>query len=348
MSLLEIYAYWATPGGTAVEVSGVGPPGPPGSGGELLTGLTLWVDGVNGDDGTAARGDAALPYATLAAARTAAGSGDLIRVRPWGTSYGTLTLKTGVNWHLDAGVTVGQVTDGGAACVCGVFGDGAVTGGVEVTNSGSVLTFRCRDISSSGDGVRVTAAARVIGRVAHSVNADGAGVYATGAATVRLTVGRELYGDSGDGGVFASGSSATAVTVVCPLVTGGISSVLSEDGAVVTIYGECPNGVSGSVRVIGRNLPQIETSGTLQPGTVYPVGGVSASFSRTWTTLTLQGVSGSGSVTVQKNGVGVSGSPFAFTASEADTSVSISMAVGDRLTATTDAAVYLGLAGVRG
>lgn len=62
----------------------------------VLTGNTLWVDKVNGNDGTAVRGRLDKPYLTISAAITAASSGDVVLVLA-GTYNETLTMKAGVS-----------------------------------------------------------------------------------------------------------------------------------------------------------------------------------------------------------------------------------------------------------
>lgn len=81
-------------------------PNPP-----IPTGNTLWVDAVNGDDGTAVSGRQDLPFATLVAARDEAVSGDLIVVRPGTYEVDEAISKDGVNWHFENGAIVTMTTD---------------------------------------------------------------------------------------------------------------------------------------------------------------------------------------------------------------------------------------------
>lgn len=62
----------------------------------VLTGNTIWVDAVNGNDATAVPGDLTLPYLTISAAILAATAGDAIYVQP-GTYNETLTHVNGVS-----------------------------------------------------------------------------------------------------------------------------------------------------------------------------------------------------------------------------------------------------------
>jgi hypothetical protein len=74
---------------------------------------TLYV-AKDGSDATGARGNVAKPFLTLAAAKAAALAGDTIIVRP-GTYNERNLLKTGVNWHFEAGAVVDYTgaADGG-------------------------------------------------------------------------------------------------------------------------------------------------------------------------------------------------------------------------------------------
>src|SRR3954470_18561738 len=78
------------------------------------TGNLVWVDAVNGNDGTGQRGKLQFPFLTLGAAKTAAVSGDTVVVLPG--SYNEKNLaKNGVNWHFvnGAGVNYSGGTGGG-------------------------------------------------------------------------------------------------------------------------------------------------------------------------------------------------------------------------------------------
>jgi len=75
---------------------------------EVLTGKTVWVDATYGNNTTAEPYRFDLPYATINAATNAALSGDLVYIRP-GTYSETVTLKDGVNFWADLGVTVNRI-----------------------------------------------------------------------------------------------------------------------------------------------------------------------------------------------------------------------------------------------
>jgi len=67
----------------------------------VLTGRTIWVDSVNGDDNTAVVGRQDLPFETLNAAQTAASTGYTVIVRP-GT-YDERVVLSDINFHFENG-----------------------------------------------------------------------------------------------------------------------------------------------------------------------------------------------------------------------------------------------------
>ena len=81
---------------------GVQPSGGTGGGGGGITsvpvGRTLYVDAINGNDGSGARGLLEKPFATIAAAVAASTSGDSIQVGPGTFDFGTTSqaLSTAV------------------------------------------------------------------------------------------------------------------------------------------------------------------------------------------------------------------------------------------------------------
>lgn len=107
--------------------------------------VTLYVDGVNGDDATAVPGDPAKPYATLTAAKNDAAVGDLIQVRPATYHEGDL-LKDQVDWHFEDGAVVDYTPPAGVASP-GIFDD-TLTGKVvsDVTGFG---VFTARHVAGS-------------------------------------------------------------------------------------------------------------------------------------------------------------------------------------------------------
>jgi hypothetical protein len=127
----------------------------------LKTGKTLWVDGTNGSNSTAKRGRADKPYLTIAAATTAAASGDTVQVRS-GNYPEFVILKNGVALAFDPGAkflhTSGTGTclwDGGVAVTCTISG-------VKISASGAgqidglIVGNASSDITIDGDEITTT------------------------------------------------------------------------------------------------------------------------------------------------------------------------------------------------
>lgn len=95
-------------------------------------GRTLFVDGVNGNDSSAEPFNRDRPYLTLAAAKAAAISGNLIYVWPGSYTVAESLAKNEVNWNFEPGTTVtrtdtdpsGIWDDGGEAMTFVVAGHG--------------------------------------------------------------------------------------------------------------------------------------------------------------------------------------------------------------------------------
>ncbi len=136
----------------------------------VLAGNLLIVDQVNGSDSTGAAGSLGYPFLTLGAAKTAASSGDTVRVYP-GTYSERDLLKNGVNWDFLPGANVSYAgsanggifddsSDGAnGAVTCSITGSGIFTlnstGGaadrnstVRITNSSSSVVIQCRTINN--------------------------------------------------------------------------------------------------------------------------------------------------------------------------------------------------------
>jgi hypothetical protein len=119
------------------------------------------------------------PFASLAAAKAAAASGDTIHVMP-GSYNGDSLLKNGVNWHFDAGATVTAVSDP----IFSDIGIGAVTssitghligvadplgsvGLVKITNGSSNVYLEFQSLTATGvDAVPIELAAGTLRAVA--------------------------------------------------------------------------------------------------------------------------------------------------------------------------------------
>lgn len=79
-----------------------------GGGGAIDTGKTLWVDSVNGNDGTALAERQDLQYLTIGAALGDAASGDTVMVRP-GIYTESIVVPAGVNLNSTGGVGITKI-----------------------------------------------------------------------------------------------------------------------------------------------------------------------------------------------------------------------------------------------
>jgi len=252
----------------------------------VLTGLTLHVDSVNGNNGTAVRGDAAKPYLTIVAAKAAAQSGDLIAVRPGAYTVASSLAKAGVNWDMPAGssltLTLDGVTnhdllgDGGAAIAYRVVGlaDLLLTGQhaegpgdysgsavVRVGHANSDVTVRARRIRNTavaaGDGTDGTCLYQTAGRaVVEAEQVEGSTC---------------LWWDNGSGSIRAGQIVATAYAVIGSvdatptgdwtiiadrISAGNLAIEQGSTHAEAKIWVICPlvEGTTGAIRTTGGKL----------------------------------------------------------------------------------------------
>ena len=145
----------------------------------LLVGNSLYVDSVNGNDGTGTSGDESLPYLTIAAAIADAVSGDSILVRPGTYSESGLTVPSGVSLLGEGGFRI--TTIGAPAAVSHIItlSDGAyiqgfgiivpttagVSGVFHSAGTGTVydLDFQGNGVAGSGTGIYKTGTGKVVG-----------------------------------------------------------------------------------------------------------------------------------------------------------------------------------------
>jgi len=132
--------------------------------GDVNTGNTLWVDSVNGNDGTAVSGRLTKPYLTVDAALNAATSGDTVIIRPGTYTESGLTLSGGVALISEGGYS--QITIGDNAATSDIIAaqDGAWIEGITIAvpagaglagvryTGGIAGTFSAYNMSYSGDG----------------------------------------------------------------------------------------------------------------------------------------------------------------------------------------------------
>lgn len=172
----------------------------------LPVGKTLFVDSVNGSDGTGTTGRLDKPFLTPTAAKTAATSGDLIWVGPGMYNQNDL-LKDGVNWHFESEATVrytqialsnddyipGIFDDGGNDISCTISGEGVFDFASDNTsyNGGTTATVRL-----TGGG-RVTISAKSIIVSGGSLEGQKAAAVSVNNASAVVNVSAETI----DGGV---------------------------------------------------------------------------------------------------------------------------------------------------
>ncbi len=126
--------------------------GVPGGGGGLSqidTSNTAWVDGANGDDGTAIVGRQDLQFATIGAALAAVSSGQAVAVRPGTYAESGLTVAAGVRLVSACGWNVTAIT-------------GAAATGTRVTlagNGASIEGFKVTVPTDAAYGIETTAGA---------------------------------------------------------------------------------------------------------------------------------------------------------------------------------------------
>lgn len=231
-----------------------------------VVGNTLFVDTENGNDSTGTA-NGSKPYLTIAAARSAASSGDTIVVRPGTYSVSATILKNGVNYRFEPGSIVNAtglaspLSDDNTAIACDIDGMAVfVSVGdhtLYVRNPLSAINVRCKSIISNAEsrGAVVASAGRVsiecdtianndydnIITINDSVNSPeifvrcnrltpGVAGDAIECSSGKVTVIANRVDASGDIGIWAS---AGTVTVIVNDLDAGCA--ILEDGGVVNV-----------------------------------------------------------------------------------------------------------------
>ena len=143
------------------------------------TGNTLWVDAVNGNDGTAVSGRQDLQYLTIGAALTASASGDVVLVRPGTYAETGLTIPTGVSLIGQGGFDSTAVGSAAAASHVITLSNGSYLQGFAIlipttaafagvthsVGTGVIydLDFQGDGATGAGDGVYKTGAGKIVG-----------------------------------------------------------------------------------------------------------------------------------------------------------------------------------------
>lgn len=126
---------------------------------EVLYGNVLWVDIVNGNDGTGLLGRFDKPFQTYAGARAVAVSGQTIWIRP-GNYVENIVLKDGVNVHCDNGVVIfGGILDAGVTTTSKFTGNANITytlvNTISITGNNSYILINCNNISSTNTAIHI-------------------------------------------------------------------------------------------------------------------------------------------------------------------------------------------------
>jgi len=178
----------------------------------VLTGNVLYVDDVNGNDGTAVSGDLNKPFQTLLAAQTAAVAGDTIVVYPG--SYTSNPLgKRGVNWYFMPKAVVSFTTTGWTVPLDTIPQSFSVYGEGEFNAVGNAFSFS------------------FIGEYSIACKSmTGASSFCTSSVTVNISCDTMSFSS---GMAFNGGVS----TINCPNITPGPTTGISVGNAEVTING---------------------------------------------------------------------------------------------------------------
>ena len=145
----------------------------------ITSGNSVFVDPVNGDDGTGAAGRQDLPFLTIGAALAATTAGDVVLVRPGTLAESGLTIPPGVAMISTGGFRVTTVGDAAAVAHIITMSDGSYLQGFAITcpttallagvthsaGTGTVydLDFQGDGGTGSGTGLYKTGAGKVVG-----------------------------------------------------------------------------------------------------------------------------------------------------------------------------------------
>ena len=198
-----------------------------GGGGTVDTGKTVWVDGINGNDGTGQSGRQDRPFATVGAALSVAVSGDLVEVRPGD--------------YVEQGLTVpGNVLLRGAGWTCTRIGDNAGTANILTMGSGSAI-----------EGITAVVPAGAFAGIVHTsgtgsvvaINIQGTGTTGSGWGIYKLGTGKLIGGN-----------------IRCE--TGGLNSYLLVNSGVLALddvhLPQSSGGIAAAVSVLNNGIFQCQ------------------------------------------------------------------------------------------
>lgn len=238
-------------------------------------GKAVYVDSVNGNDGTGARGRVDLPFLTLTAAKTAAASGDTIVVGPGAYTVSANLAKNGVNWHFSAGATVTRgagdsgINQGifddrdtygaGEAVVFTVTGAGVfVTGNfasvVALYKTGSRLSFSADSIQSEATSFDVSGAAECAASV-RSISSPSCGV-----GSGVLSISCDYFAGT------MSAASGGVINITADEIEGAFGPVVQSGDGEINIrarkVGICYTSAGAAVlNVVAESVAGVEMSG---------------------------------------------------------------------------------------
>jgi hypothetical protein len=190
----------------------------------VLTGNVLYVDDVNGNDGTAVSGDLNKPYLTLLAAQTAAVAGDTIVVYPG--SYTSNPLgKRGVNWYFMPKAVVSFTTTGWTVPLDVIPQSFSVYGQGEFNATANAFSF-----SFSGEYFIACK------------SMTGASSFCSSSVVVNVSCDTMSFSS---GMAFNGGTS----TINCPSITPGATTGISLGNAELTINGNVIGAATASTLI---------------------------------------------------------------------------------------------------
>jgi len=236
----------------------------------VLTGRTIWVDSVNGDDNTAVVGRQDLPFETPEAARDAATSGYLIHVRPGAYTTSTSLAKDGVNWYGENGAIITGLSSGGANGVFNCFEEALsfdVSGCFEIIQ---VVSSSATEVHAAiwinNDDANVSVACKSVSLVAETDTMDSAYAVAGVKGSLNVDVQKKisLTGLLGTSAVYWERGP---MYVRCPHIYSDFTAVNSYSGSGSTEFfvdAQMIESEGGSAINVAMGDPELRTWVTAQ------------------------------------------------------------------------------------
>lgn len=220
----------------------------------------MLVVSKDGSDSTGSREDVSLPFLTLAAAKAAATSGDLILVYP-GTYNERNLLKNGVNWHFLPGANItytgsvdGAIWDNSSSGTTGAI-TSRITGKAKFTHNGSQATpTRCYTVIVNNTSSDIDIECELISNAMAGAGEQGAVRHAGGTLTIRAAKvvsmdGLTVWWSNGDLRLYVDDLEITTASMAV-----GPSELYC--GALVATPGKLDSGFTGTI-------PNTYTSGNV-------------------------------------------------------------------------------------